>query len=286
MGGARVIPETVWRPTNAEYHEDNGCWSSTQFRTFLRSPALFRATYIDRVLEREETPEMALGSALHLRLFGGGEVIRSGALQRRGRAWEESVEQAGPNDAVLTAPAWDVLEQMESALISADSPAGELARALLVDRAGRSEWAYRWQGPAGLYCKVRVDRLVALANRPAIVELKSTRDPRPHRYQGACAEMRYDVQGALYQLGVEDALGLDEPPPGIHLAVGSSPPYDVAVYDLTEWCLAWGRRDLERAAAGIVRCLETGRWYASWQETPEGEVMRLDAPFWLRDALP
>lgn len=278
--------EPTWRPTNSQYHEDDGRLSSSAIRLFLRSPALYRATYIDQTIEREETPAMVLGAALHLLLFGGGEIIRSGAEVRRGKRWEADLELAGPNDVVLPAPAWDSLRAMHQALLEDSSPAGELARELVLEGCGHPEWAHRF-GLLGADCKVRVDRLRMLpSGRMAMVELKTTNDPRPHRYTTQVAELRYDVQAALYGAGVEDALGdLAFDAVAIHVVVGSSPPHEVAVYDLTPWAMGPGARDLGRAIEGILECRKEGRWYAPWQETPGGQIMQLDPPFWLRNML-
>lgn len=98
---------------------------------------------------------------------------------------------------------------------------------------GESELSVVWDDPeTGVRCKGRWDRYVPELLDGTIMDVKTTRDARPHPFTREIVKYGYARQAALYLMGAK-ALGL--PCEGYALlGVEKEPPFGLALYRITE----------------------------------------------------
>lgn len=131
-----------------------------------------------------------------------------------------------------------------------------VARELL--RGGTAERVVQWTAPGfGIACKARVDYL----RTDFIVELKSTRDVQPRRFERLAAGYLYHGQIAYYHDGALEAreiqFGADRP----HvITVELTGPYDVACYRVSDTMLATGRALYRNLLGRWQECKASNHW--------------------------
>ena len=197
-----------------------------------------------------ETDEMRLGRAVHTAvfepgLFGDEYVVWEGG-RRAGGSWEDF--RAAYATRTILRP-----EDAEHARTISDAVhAHPVARQLL--RCGASEVSVTWKDrDTGIVCKGRPDWLCDAA----LVDLKTTRDIDIKAFGRHGGGLLYHGQLAYYQMGLA-ANGIELPVKII--AVESSPPYDVAVYEMDEDTLWAGEIRARQALATVAQCRKTRTW--------------------------
>lgn len=264
-----------WVCTNDEYHADRSHISHSALDVFIQSPERYHAIYIAGTMQRRPaTQEMLLGSAVHVRLLEPHRwyelVVVAPDVDRRTKAgkttWEEfQLEAAGKT--IITAEQAETVAAIESAVLRCD-PAREL-----LELPGRSEVSIRWEDDAtGLPLKARIDRL---ADDGRIIDLKTAADPTPAGWSRSAANYGYHRQFAHYGAGRAAVHATDGP--FVFIAIGTSPPYEVGVYELDDDAHELGRRQNAAALARLCRCLETDDWRSDWSK----QVYRLALPNWV-----
>lgn len=174
----------------------------------------------------------------------GKKVVRSG------KRWDEF--EAGNHDREII-----TFGDADKALAMAASVrAHPIARPYL-DEPGHRERVLRWTDPkTGLDCKGRADGIGC-----RLLELKTGRDVDPWRFPKAVATYQYHGQLAYYLDGAWlDAASYEPTQVPIVIAVESSPPYDVAVYGVTEETLSAGRDLYRRLLDRLAECMESDEW--------------------------
>jgi len=227
-----------------EYRDLPGInWSS--LKQFHHSARMFR--YYQNHPSPDK-PAYALGRAVHCAIlepdrFDADHVVYDGKV-RRGKAWDAFKEEYAGKE-ILKPGEMAQVEVMREAVL--DHVAGEYFTG------GRSEVNLEWNdGPTGLTCKGRADYI----RGPLLIDLKTARDVDPRRFARAAADYLYHGQMAYYFDGAQ--MSGDLPEPGMSpliVAVQSQPPWDVAVYQITDDQLQWGRNlyrsYLDQLAAGL-----------------------------------
>ena len=136
---------------------------------------------------------------------------------------------------------------------------------------GVAEQTLTWRDyETDLACKCRVDFLGA-----HLVEVKSTSKLEPRRFATDAARLGYHIQIAHCMAGAE-ASRIDVAPEPILIAVSSSPPHDVVVYEVPEHVLRIGqdrRRDLLRR---LLECQVLEYWPGIAEEGLE----QFELPAW------
>jgi hypothetical protein len=212
---------------------------------------------------RPDTPSLQFGHGSHVAVLEPERFIREFALwqgkdadgktrQRRGKAWDAfQAEHTGR--IILTESDYDRAIALKDAV-----RADEIAMRYLA--AGRPEVALTWTDTeTGLPCKGRIDWEGKADGYPAIVDLKSARDPSPRAFGLACARYSYHVQLAFYTDGYEQATG--KRPRVVIVAVESTPPHDVVTYSVPADVLEVGRGEYRKWLAKIQECTERRTWF-------------------------
>lgn len=200
----------------------------------------------------EETASMRKGQATHSFLLGdeASVVVYPGAV-RRGKEFDAFAEDNRGSTILLASEMRDA-EGMRKSIL-----AHPRAMALLD---GTREHRYTWKW-MGRYCRGTPD--VHTPDR--VVELKTARTSDPRRFPFQARSMHYPSQLAWYQNGLELA-GLPMPPACFIVAVESSPPYPVVVYDLTTELVEQGLRSCRLWMERLKVCEET-RCFPAYAES-------------------
>jgi hypothetical protein len=137
------------------------------------------------------------------------------------------------------------------------------------------EVTLQWLDSAtGLACKGRLDAV----DDEWVTEIKTTYDAASSAMSRSMGRYDYHCQLAHYRAGAI-ACGLaDESVRARIIAVESSAPYDVAIYEVDDEALMVGEEEVARLLARVRECTDTGVWPGRYAEP---QVLSL--PGWMRD---
>lgn len=216
-------------------------WS--QLKLIGRSPAHYK-----HALSRPfvATAAMRLGTAVHHLLLDGPHkpVIFDGA-SRRTKEWA-AFSSAQPVGATIL-----LASEMDEARAIADAVLADPVAAPRLE--GARELDLAWTA-AGRQCAGRLDILGT-----DLFDLKTTADASPERFPWQVRRMDYAAQLAWYYDGAI-AAGLPEPRLCGLIAVETSPPYPVVVYELTAEMLDMGRRRSRALLERLLVCEASDEW--------------------------
>lgn len=218
-------------------------------------------------VEREDTPDLALGRLLHLSVL---EPSLYQALVLDSDDWPGGMTK-GPKPRPTTNKQsdaykeWAAARRAEGRILSTrsdmdlhqrvhDAVRSHPVAAMYLSWPGQAEVSIYWQHPLELKCKSRIDWL----GDRAILDLKSTRDIRPHDFARSAYRYRYHAQAAYYQDAVKALTG--ERRPYLIVAVEKTPPFDVVVTEVPDDALAAGRAMYQDWMLRVLECQETGEW--------------------------
>lgn len=244
-----------WKPENLSWDEYRALeatnWSSLKN---LRSSPLHYITARSR--PHKTTPAMALGSATHTAILEPKKYAQEVAVWhggvRRGKvydAWcldnEGKTQIRAVDEVDITGMADAVREHFT-------------ARKLLEQ--GLAEVTIKWTDPiTGLPCKGRADWLNVVAGEHAtLVDLKTTQSTDARKFGNLAARFGYHCQLAYYAHGIEQVTGL--PVDVVIIAVESSPPYDVGVFELSDDDLYAGLEEVYELLGLLKECLDKDEW--------------------------
>lgn len=118
------------------------------------------------------------------------------------------------------------------------------------------EYTIEWRDPTtGLLCKARPD----LINGSVLADLKTTRSTEIRRFGSDIARFQYHGQMAHYAHGIEVLTG-KAPEQVILIAVESSPPYDIGVFEFDPAPLKLGLELRDGLLFRLHECLKSNHW--------------------------
>ena len=217
------------------------------------------------------TPAQVLGSAIH------DCVLLPDAFDTM---WIRGIEGDGRTKAVREAREAQAAENAGATVLKPDDYDTCLAvrdaiaqhpkaRQLLTGDAEQS--AFWVDGPTGLLCRGRFDLLGRKTG--TIVDLKTTISAAREPFSRSIWTYGYHIQAAFYLAGATAlSLELDR---FAFVAVEKTPPYGIALYELSLPAIDDGRRELVPLLDTYARCLERDEWPSY---SPDVEV--LDLPRW------
>jgi exodeoxyribonuclease VIII len=237
-----------------------------------KTPAHY-AAHMAGELKREPSKAMLLGTMAHLAVLEPQKldtafVERPEGIDLRtklGKEWKESVG---------TMPVLDQDEARAVRGIRDSIAANRAARQLLAET--QSEVALFAEHRTGLWIKGRVDALKVVDDMECvIVDVKTTSAGADYNtFSRQAASLNYHVSAAWYC----HLCGLNGLPPArfYWIAVETSAPYAVAVYEIAPDALELGASLMSDALGLIAECEDAGVWpgYAS-------EVQCLNLPAWV-----
>jgi hypothetical protein len=269
-----AVPPPLWTPSNREYHSDSSRWSSTSLKLFRNRPQLAYRTYVKRGARRPgATPEQIIGSAVNTLLLEpetANRAIVTVEVDSRNSATFHKASALYPEALVLTRPEREMAGGIADAILNPQTDYAVMARELLIDRPGYSEYATRWEDETGVPCKSKIDRLTSAPaeNEIALVvgELKTANDPEFAAFSRAVDKFDYYCQAAFNCRGIYATTG--HWPSFVFIVVRNEEPYEVACYQITEEYMALGYQQVVKDLEKLSDCLQdpTGKlWRAEWE---------------------
>lgn len=230
-------------------------WSS--LRHMAKSPAHYRYA-ISNV--SPDSPARKRGRAVHIATLEPErfaiDCARWDGERRAGAAWKAFVEENAGRE-LLTADEYD------QALAVADAVRKDAVASRYVSN-GRAEravtWNHRWPKVGGLAERTMAlkGRIDFIADRGALVDLKTTRDASPGAFGRAVVNYAMHAQAAFYSDGYAAATG--ERLPFVFVAVEPEPPYGVIVYRVPDEILEMGREHYTALLDRLQLCRDSNAW--------------------------
>ena len=197
----------------------------------------------------EPSLAMRIGSGAHALLLGGQNIAVFTGKTRQGKAWEAFKEQH-KDDLILNRS-----EMRKAEGIAASVRGNSLASRVLFDQ---PETVYEQTIHfefMGRKCRATPD---ARTYRH-LVDLKSTRNADPSKFQWDAIRMGYHAQMAFYAQAMKAERGFG--PSAVYIvAVESVPPYAVTVLELTPGALSIGERLCRTWMERLKACEAANSW--------------------------
>ncbi len=183
----------MWK-TDKAYYADTTHISSSMIRAYLRSPAYYKALYIDKSVKGPDSPSIDFGQALDTLLTQGKRKFNQRFTKRvlKGDAPKAFEKLKTTKKTILSADAYDMVF---------------IAQATI-----RATAAFQWLEShdtssqltltgklAGSPIKGRLDWLTIEGPVAYITDLKTTTNLHPTKYYYHCLDLSYALQMALYR---------------------------------------------------------------------------------------
>ena len=247
-------------------------------KTILRSPAHYRAAYLEDAPRKEPSASMILGSLTHTLFLEpeqyGSEYIVAPECDRRtkeGNAVYAAFQDAADGLTIITA------EQLQTAQAMANALCGHIIHEAMTG--GHAEASIFWTDDnTGLACRIRPDYHIPPCDTwPSglIIDVKTTDDARPEAFARTCVNFGYDLSAAMYCDGFQQHYVTDEPPLFLLLVVERDAPYAVACYECSPEMLDKGNEKYRKAMQLLADSTASGEWPAY----DEG-IQLLNLPKW------
>jgi hypothetical protein len=260
----------------ADYHS-HPAMSMTKLGPFMDCTP-FEAHYRE-MHPKAPTEALELGSAVHAAMLEPerfrSDWVVAPKFDRRTtdgkRAWASFV-QDNIGKELITAEQKVDLDGMIKA-VEKSVTASALLRA-----PGPNEISFFWADPdSGISCRARADRIVEFRDYQTIVDPKTTaRFKADNRgFQKACVSFKYHCRAAFYLDGLNEIA--PRPRRYVFVVLETSPPYQVACYELDVPFEDYGRDQYKRALIKYAECAGLGVWPSYIDD-----VDVVEAPYWMR----
>lgn len=247
--------------------------SHSKLEVFRGSVADYHGRYVVQTIpDTPPTDSMILGTAVHTLLFEPDRIKERVAIladvdlrTKAGKEALEAVRVAVPGVPVIRQKAYDLASAMVGAIRASD-----VAMSKLDNKDAKHEMSVRWTDGNKLRLRSRLDMVA-----PGIVcDIKTCDDPSPYAFSRNCVNYGYFRQADFYQ---DAAFALfDVPAEFFFVAVGSSPPHEVAVYRPHAGDLRIARRQNQALKRRLMDCLDFDNWLSPWT----AEIQTLKLPSW------
>lgn len=278
-------PGLVYDMPSAVYHAQHDwlSWSMMKKLVPPSTPAHFKAAL---TAGEERKRHFDLGKVVHTLILGDGdefEVVQSLGRDKQPKdaADYDTVSAKTHRDEIYARGNVPILRsELESAKRMAESISRHRAAHGLLTMPGRPEVSLFWIDPdTGVKCRARADWLPEAQDgrRMLFTDLKTTaRSASKIEFAKTAADLGYYGQATHYADGIK-ALGLDDDPVCLFIAVETADPHAVAVH-------AFDGKDDRRTARAVVDhcrrlyrdCLASDEWPAYGHGVIQNEL-----PSWL-----
>ncbi len=249
-----IVQETL-----EEYHA-NSAIGSSMLKTILESPKLFKATYIDKKIERKQSHALNFGAAIHLALLEPAVFLKRYAVEpplRRNtnlyKEWRDAVLASDPQAVLLSQDDMDNLNGMIESILSHPEASAMLRKGV----PERSIYQEVKVENGVVLCKARPDWLHENGD---IIDLKTCRDAAFRDFRWQIWDLQYYVSAALYHHIVELEYGKKTDRQFWWVALEKTCPWDVCVYRANELTLGRGEADWRKALWLYNECTAQGKW--------------------------
>jgi hypothetical protein len=246
-------------------------------KAILRSPAEYRARYIDKTLIDKPSRSKLLGSVTHTlvlqpELFPEQYWVRPTGIDGRSKAGKAALAELAADNAGKVEIDAELLAQAQAMAVSVLLVPKVRELLAQATKRGAIERGIVWD-EGGIACKARPDLWLPSDEGPDwIWDLKTSDDPTPDNWRrrwGPIERYGYHLQAAHYDAGV---MALTSCPNRFGLiVVGSDPPHDCYLYDATAW-----KPEGRRLRDAALDALATATALDDWHHPMWNQVITLD----------
>ncbi len=246
--------------TNKEYHEYVAAISKSRLAKMSVCPQYFKWCEDN---PQAPTQDFIFGSAFHKAVlepdtFNEEFAILQNNIDRRTKSGREQYSQFladNEGKSLLSFDEYGTIMDMVDAV-----NCNKYTKALL--KGTKEQSMYYVDDLTNVPCKVRPDCLTTIKDRTVIVDLKSCKSASPEDFMRDVVKFSYDLQVAMYKIGVSKTLGVDiDKIDFVFVAVEKKAPHLIGIYETNEDIFNRGE-SLYRKYLGLVKqCSETGDWY-------------------------
>jgi exodeoxyribonuclease VIII len=234
---------------------------------------------------KDPTPAMHNSSAVHTALLEPEKFHREWVrcptrngkrVQKRSNAdrqlWKE-FEEEHAGQGILTPDIWQGCLDISKALWEGERPDCQLARTFL-GGPGLNEATLVWSDKGtGIWCKGRPDRLVEIAGKSYVIDLKAVDRAERGAFARAIAKYGWHAQAAFYADGAYAVAPRERT--FLWIAVEKEPPHGIGFYWLNQEGFEQGRNDYSKWLRAYAEAASTNVWsgYAA-------EIQQVELPKW------
>lgn len=268
-----MIVNTGFYPnlSNEDYHASSAI-SKSGLMTFKRSPLHYYDAYLsDDRIQKEQTPQMLLGSIVHTMILEGGEVnnryVAAPKIDKRTNAGKEAwliFSEENKDKQVVDAQLWSDAMYMSEKIFK-----NPKAMELIEGGVNESSIFYN-DSDTGLMCKSRPDVLF----EGHVVDLKTTADASPEAFSKSIYTYGYHVQCAMMQEAIHSQLGVMVKN-FFFVCVETKSPFYTAIYILDDEAMHKGREEAKNLLEKYKKCRQNNEWNGY-------EIMQIGLPRWVR----
>lgn len=256
---------------NETYHQRSEI-SASMLKLMDESWRVFEASCITRLMRREPTASMELGTAVHTaalepQRYELDYVIQpDGCNDRRTKVYKEWSETIHASQTIIKQETAATVKKCVTALRS--HPMIDLA----LEADGSVERSCFWTCPkTEVPCKFRPDKIVP--NSGIILDIKTMRQCTERQFNYDCRDYRYGLQAAHYLAGASEVYGEQEWV-FIFAAVETSPPFRSRAFVLSQDVLDIERRKRE----DLLDCYQARVESNDWSDSREKELIEIKYP--------
>jgi exodeoxyribonuclease VIII len=273
----RIVPQGA-----IEYHADYSSVSRSMLSDLKKSPRLYYERYVAQTREPSPPSEamirgtrfdvLLLTPALYYQQYaivpatapdGDRWDRRKTAHKREWESWLLANSEREPVEADEHA---ELITMVAAAMRHPDI-------AHLASASGKAQHRLDWTNDKfQVACRCLIDKSFVSAN--LIVDVKTAADPSPEAFQRAVVMHGYERQQAWYVDGFRANFG--KTPRFLFAVVGSTPPYDAAVYELDRDAEESGRAQNEFLLTRLSELQASGEWLPTWGKG----IVTLGLPRW------
>ena len=266
--------EVVYFQADTPYRKAVG-ESQSHLKTILKSPAHYVSAGKHRLIP---SPAMTMGTAVHCLALEGKETFDQQFTQRpegikfttkEGKEWRE----ANKKKTILTNDGrdrqWDSVIGMSKALQTL-----EWFDPSTPDYRKFNEVSIYWK-EQGIPCKARLDRVIPMEHETLVLDLKTTDNISPAKFQSKLVDLGYDFQAAWYSHAA--SLIWKKPVRFIFVAIERGSPYTMDFFEVPRFMVDEARYRNKKALSILSECRKKDEW-----PTRQPSLKLLDYPKWYK----